>query len=141
MAEEGSLQFHQMCFRCGWVTRNIHSAFDYIYNSSNKDRQCGKVLGNWQRSVNGQLVGGYPPTSEDIVTETNVLFKFTNHLFSNQVHVTNNNFKKLMLGSILRWEDNVYEMIRKDPLGQYTNNLSSHGYVAEIEKIKSETGK
>ena len=46
-----------------------------------------------------------------------------------------------MLGSILRWEDNFYEMIRKDPLGQYANNLSSHGYVAEIEKIKSETGK
>lgn len=130
-----------MCFRCGWVTRNIHSAFDYIYNSASKDRTCGKVLSNWLRSVNGEIVGGYPPTAEDIQTEEEKLFKFTKNLFSHQVHVTNKDLKKLMIGSILRWEDDVIRCISSDPLKSYVHDITAHMYIAEIEKVKKQTGK
>jgi len=141
LAEEGSLQFHQMCFRCGWTTKNIHSAFDYIYNSASKDAQCGKVLGNWLRNVNGKLVGGYPPSTEDIETERDKVFIFSNHLFSRQQHLTNKDLKKLLIGSILRWEDDVSLAINYDPKQQYKHNIKGHPYMAEIDKAKQETGK
>ena len=37
LSEDGNLQFHQLVFRCGWATKNIHTAFGYIFNSENKD--------------------------------------------------------------------------------------------------------
>ena len=31
------LQFHTFLFRCGWMARNLHTAFDYIFNTTLDD--------------------------------------------------------------------------------------------------------
>ena len=59
--------------------------------------QCGQVLGNWIRNVNGKLVGGYPQSAEDIETEREMVFKFINRLFSRQQYLTTEELKKLFL--------------------------------------------
>ena len=39
-----ALEIQVFSFRCGWMVRNMHSAFDYIFNTIKKDAKCGKVL-------------------------------------------------------------------------------------------------
>ena len=43
-----NLPFHVLIFRCGWAAKNIHSAFDYVFNSSAKDEACGHALAGWK---------------------------------------------------------------------------------------------
>ena len=56
-----SLDFHTFLFRCGWMVRNLHTAFDYIFNNEKKDSVCGKVLAGWKLvGSNGERHGGNP---------------------------------------------------------------------------------
>ena len=61
------LQFHSFAFRSGWTVKNMHSAFDYIFNSVRKDMSCAKVLSGWTTIRNGEYNGGIPPTLDDIM--------------------------------------------------------------------------
>ena len=55
------LEFHTFVFRCGWMARNLHTAFDYIYNTQKKDSACARVLAGWKIvASNGERLRGYP---------------------------------------------------------------------------------
>ena len=49
-----NLPFHVLIFRCGWAAKNIHSAFDYIFNLVSKDEACGHALAGWKEMGNGK---------------------------------------------------------------------------------------
>ena len=89
-----------MVFRCGWATKNLHTAFDYIFNSTNKDTVCGKILGQWTKLSNGKITGGCPPNANDVVTNMEMMNKFVSNLFRHQKYLANTEVKRLLLGSI-----------------------------------------
>ena len=60
------LNIQVFVFRAGWMVKNVHSAFDYIFNSTKKDTTCAKVLAHWLVKVDDQYVGGIPPSGDDI---------------------------------------------------------------------------
>ena len=136
LADSEYLQFHQMVFRCGWATKNLHSAFDYIFNSPTKDSQCGKILSEWTKKLDGVLVGGYPPNTKDIKTNKGKLLLFTNHLFFHQgKHEIDPNVLGLMLGSIIFWDDEFREVVKQNPV-----KTNDHPYLNYIEKAKIGSG-
>ena len=140
LSEDGNLQFHQLVFRCGWATKNIHTAFDYIFNSENKDSVCGKILSKWnQPNHQGEILGGCPPDVADIKSEVETMKTFLDEIFIHQVHMKDNNVKNLLVGSILLWENDFKEILEKrnNPLKA---NLTSHLYMATIEKTKRDIG-
>ena len=136
LADSDFLQFHQMVFRCGWATKNLHSAFDYIFNSPSKDSQCGKILSEWTKKVDGVLVGGYPPNSKDIKSDKEKLLLFTKHLFFHQEkHAIDPKVLGLMVGSIIFWDDQFKEVVQQNPA-----NKTDHPYLNYIEKAKIGSG-
>ena len=44
LSDDSSLPFQTIVFRAGWAVKNLHSAFDYIFNSHQKDDSCAHVL-------------------------------------------------------------------------------------------------
>ena len=140
LAEDGSLHFHQMVFRCGCATKNLHTAFDYIFNSTNKDTICGKILGQWTKLSNGKITGGCPPNANDVVTNMEMMNKFVSNLFRHQKYLANTEVKRILLGSILLWEDKIHEIIADDPSKQY-KKIEDHPFVGMIELRKQEIGK
>ena len=141
MADKGSLQFHQLCFRFGWATKNLHSAFDYIFNSLEKDKHCGKVLSGWVKKVNGKVAGGYPPTADDITTKREVLYKFIKCLYGHQLVIQSNELKALLIGIVMRFEDDFKNDLMNHPKKRYEDNLNYHPFVCQIEKAKIDSGK
>ena len=135
------MQLHQLCFRCGWATKNLHSAFDYIFNSFEKDNHCGKVLSGWTKKVNGKVAGGYPPTADDIITNRDTLHKFIKCLYGHQKFIQRNELKDLLVGIILRFEDDLKYDLLHHPENKYEHNLNLHPFIAELEKAKNGSGK
>ena len=138
MSENGNLQFHQMVFRCGWATKNLHTAFDYIFNSVNKDSVCGKVLANWTTVSNGCILGSIPPTASSVCTNEEKMLEFIKLLYHHQIHIQNETIKKLLVGSILLWEDDFIDDIQKLP--EYESNILRHPFMAFIQKTKVQAG-
>lgn len=142
LADDGNLQFHSMCFRCGWATKNLHSAFDYIFNSGPKDQLCGKVLSNWHETGHkGHIKGGIPPNASDIKTYQEQLYTFINNLFAKQIYLVNKKIKYLLLGSILLWEDDFVSAIVNGPSSLTYDNEKKHPFLTELQKVKQESGK
>lgn len=56
-------------FRAGWLAKNLHSAFDYIFNSMLKDEKCGKGLADWDEEDGLKHEGGYSPNFYAIATK------------------------------------------------------------------------
>ena len=66
MSDNADLPFHHLVFCYGWIVNNLHTAFDYIFNSDRKDRVAAKVLAGWGGK---DTYGGVSPSFEDITTE------------------------------------------------------------------------
>ena len=141
LADNGSLQFHSMCFRCGWATKNLHSAFDYISNSATKDIQCGKVLSNWQEaSTSTKIKGGVPPDASNIKSNLEELYNFMRNLFANQVYLQSKKIKLLLIGSIMLWEDDFVSTLMQSDPETYKDNAMKHPFVTILHKAKIESG-
>ena len=69
LSDKSSLPFHMIVFRAGWLAKNLHSAFDYIFNSMLKDEKCGKGLADWDKEDGLKHEGGYSPNFYAIATE------------------------------------------------------------------------
>ena len=75
----------------------------------------------------------------DIKSEVDTMKIFVDELFMHQVHMKDKNVKNLLVGSILLWENDFKAILEKqnNPL---KGNLTSHPYMATIEKTKSDIG-
>ena len=73
---------HSFVARCGWVVRNIHSLFDYMFTSSRQDANAGKTVQGWKKSsMEGDVLGGVPPSIKAIKTASAKVQPFVEHLF------------------------------------------------------------
>jgi len=76
-----NLPAHSFVARCGFVVKNIHTIFEYFFNSKSQDMQSALVLGGWMFSVGGSIQGGIPPEKSSIVTAPDKLQPFISTLF------------------------------------------------------------
>lgn len=73
---------HSFVARCGWVVKNIHSLYDYMFNSPSQDANAGKTVQGWKKaSMDGNVLGGVPPRITAIKTASPKVRQFVNHLF------------------------------------------------------------
>jgi len=146
LSEDGNLQFHQLVFRCGWATKNLHTAFDYIFNSELKDSICGKILSKWnQKNINGENIGGFPADVSDVISERDRLNQFVTNLYSHQdAFLKDTRIKNMLVGSIFLWEDDFVHILSSedDPRKVNDGNIAQdHIFLHKIEKTKNECGK
>lgn len=76
-----NLPAHSFVARCGFVVKNIHTIFEYFFNSKSQDMQSALVLGGWMFNVGGSIQGGIPPEKSSIVTAPDKLQPFISTLF------------------------------------------------------------
>ena len=60
------LEIQMFCFRAGWQLAAAHSAFDYIFNTTKKDKVCGLSLSGWTTYINNVIAGGIPPLGTSV---------------------------------------------------------------------------
>ena len=131
LSDDTYLQFHFFAFRSGWTVKNMHSDFDYIFNSVRKDMSCAKVLSGWKTIRNGEYNGGIPPTPDDIKTESDKVTTFIHFLFFNQNNI-DWEVHKLLTGTLLHWYQDFQNILDQDPNQKYT---IKRNYIA-IDKIE-----
>lgn len=107
-------EFQVFVFSCGWMVKNIHSAFDYIFQSMKKDNICGKLKASWIRLMDGTIVGGYPPNKDGISHKKYLFEKFANTLFDHENHY-NNEIKEFLTCNVLRWLPELKQIMRECP--------------------------
>ena len=86
LADDSGLPFHTIVFRAGWLAKNLHTAFDYIFNSVKKDDSCGHVQGGWTEKLDGEYLGGISPDFGSIKTEVEKAKNFVKLLFFSQAN-------------------------------------------------------
>ena len=116
--------------------KNLHSTFDYVFNSSNKDGRYGQVLSDWKTAINGEIVGGYPASTIDITADKN---KFDDNLFNCQIYLVDRDVKHLLFASILRLEDQFEQVASKNSLQRNFKTIK-HIFIASLQKVKNENG-
>lgn len=70
-----------------------------------------------------------------------MLYKFTKSLYGHQIYVQNNALKSLLIGSILRFEDDFMKDLLNHPEKKYVDNLKSHPFWVELERARHANGK
>lgn len=78
---ESSIAGFVQIFRTGWAVRGTLTIFDYVTGSERMSQQAGKVVSNWHSKAGDTILGGQPPTLQDVITNHNQLDDFTNILF------------------------------------------------------------
>ena len=86
MAEPPSLTGFAQMFRRGWTVCSIHSVFDCITGSLVLTQQAGKAVSKWATKIGDSIIGGQPPTFDDIESDPDTLGKFTNMLFEDDAN-------------------------------------------------------
>jgi hypothetical protein len=81
MAETPSLSGWAAIYRSRIKPKNLATIFDYLFGSTELLRQAGKSLGGWVTKNGETVMGGQPPTFDDITTDVESLRKFTNVIF------------------------------------------------------------
>ena len=114
-----SLPFHVIVFRAGWIVKNLHSAFDYIFNSDHKDDSCAHVLAGWLEAMDSVFQGGFTPCFDSIKTEPEKAKMFLNFLFLKQKDYVNEEVLKLLLASILRFYQECEELLSVEPNNKF----------------------
>jgi hypothetical protein len=61
-----------------------------------------KNISGWDDVLDNQIFGGYPPSVEDIVTNTKKVSHFVKYLFSSQKHV-DDEVKLILTASLLQF--------------------------------------
>ena len=82
--ENPRLKTSWICFRAGWMTKSMHTVFDYLDFSSNNDQQVARSLAHWNDNGYGStLAGGRPPSLDTLIGtgEDGLALKFADHLF------------------------------------------------------------
>ena len=132
-----SLEIQTFVFRAGWMVRNVHSAFDYIFNNKKKDRLSGKVLAGWTHLKDNDLVTAYPPSLESVKTEKTLLDKFCKHLFIEDNYISNK-VKTLLTASILHGYKEFVCIVMADPKRRWITQ--DHPVLGIIKHVRNQLG-
>jgi hypothetical protein len=85
MADSPSVSGLAQIFRTGWELRGCDTLFEYICGSSVMSQQAGKAVSKWTAKIGDIIVGGQPPTFDDIGDNLEELKRFTSVLFEDDV--------------------------------------------------------
>ncbi|CAB9513877.1 expressed unknown protein [Seminavis robusta] len=131
MAECLSLNGMAGIFRTGWSVCGLHSVFDYINGSLKMSHQAGKALANWTFKIGETIVGGQPPTFDDIETDVDTLKKFTNVLFEDDVEkLWNPKVRELLVMTLLLRYNEFCEILECHPLAKLVEDDVSQGFTS-----------
>ena len=119
LSNVSSLPFQTIVFCAGWMVKNLHSAFDYIFNSVKKDDDCAHVLAGWMNQADNKFQGGYSPRFEAIKTDPDQALLFLKALFFNQRHNVEENILKLLFASILRFYNDFEALLSLEPNNKF----------------------
>ena len=72
---------HTFVRRVGLIAQNIHTMFEYFFNSDKQDMACAHTLAGWYTIVNGAIQGGIAPDFDSIKSCPEKLTLFTKVLF------------------------------------------------------------
>jgi len=116
MAECSSLGGYAQIYRTGWTSNSIHSVFDYINSSAILDAQAGKAVANWTTKIGDTIVGGQPPTFDDIETDVGKLKQFTSVLFEDDPKRNwNPKVRELLVMALLLRYNDFVEVLTSHP--------------------------
>ena len=133
------LDFHTFLFRRGWMARNIHTAFDYIFNNEKKDSACGKVLAGWLMvDSNGNIRGGGYPAKTKMDHEPNKFYSFVDFLFYKDKHLATE-VKRVISTGILLFHDEFNSTVQNEPNNKWTQ-WQQHPFNQRVLKAMSEAG-
>ena len=124
LSNVSSLPFQVIVFRAGWLVRNLHSAFDYIFNSFHKDDSCASALAGWLQNQDPNLFGGYTPSFDAIKTDKNKAILFVQTLFFHQKDHMEESVLKMLFASILRFYLDFESLLSLEPCQKYEGMLS-----------------
>ena len=130
-----SLDIQTFVFRAGWLVKNVHTAFDYIYNSKKKDRISGKVLAGWSHLRESDLVTAYPPSLDSVKTETNLLDQFVLTLFHDD-KILSYKVKRMLTAAIMNNLKEFVAIVKDDPKNRWEN--TKHPFLATIHHARNE---
>ena len=115
MAESPSVSGLAQMFRTGWEVRGTDTLFEYICGSFVMSQQAGKAVSGWTAKIGDLIVGGQPPSFDDVEESITGIKRFTNVLFENDTHQ--------------RWDAKVRELLVMSLLlrfDQFLNVLETH---------------
>lgn len=136
LSDKSSLPFHMIVFRAGWLAKNLHSAFDYIFNSMLKDEKCGKGLADWDEEDGLKHEGGYSPNFYAIATEKEKATLFVQLLFFKQKEHVDIEVSRLLFASLLRFYNDFEHILATEPNRKFEHN--DHPLQSEINKTMQE---
>jgi len=116
MAECPSLGGYAQIYRTGWTSNSIHSVFDYINGSFIMTAQAGKAVAKWTTKSCDTIVGGQPPTFDDIETDVDTLKEFTSVLFEDDIKGNwNPKVRELLVMTLLLRYKEFSEVLESHP--------------------------
>lgn len=135
LAETSSVCGYAQIFRSGWEVRAVHSVFDYVVGSKVLTNQAGKALSCWTvKGLNGEIVGGLPPTLVSVKTHREPLDDFVHVLFVDDIgNRWPASIRVLLTASLLKWYDDFVAVIQEHPKGVY-EDFSRHPLVHAVER-------
>jgi hypothetical protein len=122
MAETPSTPAMAAIYRSGLQPKNLATIFDYLFGSTELLHHAGKSLSGWVVKNGDIVMGGQPPTFDDIMTDMESLRKFTDVIFEDDVEG--------------RWNPKVKELLVMTLLlryDQFVNVLQLHPFTKLVE--------
>ena len=125
LSDVSSLPFQVIVFRAGWMVKNLHSAFDYIFNSTQKDDSCAHVLAGWLEKNENCYEGGFSPSFDAIKTEPERALHFLQVLFLHQSDFMDSKVLKMLFASILRFYNDFEAILSLEPKNKFEGKYFS----------------
>lgn len=140
MAENPNVSGLAQIFKSGWEVRGFHSIFDYVVGSQVMLHQAGKAVSGWSSKIGDSVVGGIPPTLEDISGDRNLVLGFVDLLFiRDERNVWPQSVRQLLAGSLLRHYDDFLSILETHPAQAFADP-TKHIFVASIQQKLQEAG-
>lgn len=125
MAETNSVSGLAQIFRTGWELRGCDTLFEYICGSFVMSQQCGKAVSKWTAKIGDLIIGGQPPTFNDMEGDLEELNQFTSVLFEDDTSGRwDPKVRELLVIALLLRYDQFCEVLRSHP--EATLNVETH---------------
>lgn len=133
MAESPSLTGFAQTFRTGWTVCSIHSVFDHMTGSLVLTQQAGKAASKWTAKIGDSIIGGQPPTFDDIESDPDTLRRFTNVLFKDDAngHWSPKTRELLVMALLLR-HDQFVDILQAHPFSTVVEDYDDQGSFARL---------
>jgi hypothetical protein len=130
MAETNAVSGLAQIFRAGWEVRGFHSLFDYVVGSAYMAHQAGKAVAGWSCKQGDQIAGGMPPALSDLTTNVEQFRTFVGYLFARDFEGRwPPEVQELLVATLLRFYDDVLEIIKLSPANVYGDDCLGHTFV------------